>query len=155
MPRNKTLAGTARFLLAAAVLTLAATCTTKASQTINTPNIMTIFYALNPGTTTGNYGLAAYVPVQLMGTCITSGVRGVGHVSLLRIPSQFLEWVGQNSTGSAAGSTTHGFSGTAGTDIVAIDYANQVHVEVGSTADTFRVANSSGAARQGYLTLIW
>ena len=87
-----------------------------------------------------------------MGTQNNVGFRGVGHVTLLRVPGSFLEWVGLNSTANAG--ITQGFSGTPGTNIVFIDFIKQVAIQVNSP-DSFRVHNGATAARSGVVTLIW
>jgi hypothetical protein len=140
------------YLLAAMVVGLALSCSGRALAVGSTPNASQIFYSLAANTNTGAIVPAANVPVLVMGTCITNGVRGVGQVTLVRIPGNFLEWVGLNSTAGA--NITQGFSGAAGVDIVEIDFAGQVVVEVNST-DTFRVRNNAAAARSGYVTMIW
>lgn len=140
------------YILAALVVGLALSCSGRAFAVGTTPNATQTFYSLAANTQTGAIFPAASVPVHVMGTCITSGFRGVGHVALLRVPGAFLEWVGQHSTSS--GATTHGFSGAAGTDIVRIDFSGQVVLEV-NTTDSFRVRNNSTALRQGYVTQIW
>ena len=160
MLHKRNLPGVARSFLACSVLALAVTCTSQAVQTTTTPNAFQVFYSLNPNTTTVSYTTAANVPVHLMGTCITPGTRGVGSVSLLRIPGAFVEWVGLNSPSN--GTITQGFSGTEGTNIVQLDFGGSVYVEVGNvggagngTRDSIRVINTGASLRQGYLTLIW
>lgn len=140
------------YMLAALVVGLAFSCSGRALAVGLTPNASQSFYSLAANTQTGAFVPAANVPTLLMGTCITNGFRGVGHVAMVRIPGAFLEWVGQHSTSS--GATTHGFSGAAGTDILRIDFSGQVVVEVNSP-DSFRVRNNAAALRQGYITQIW
>jgi hypothetical protein len=76
----------------------------------------------------------------------------VGYVTMLRIPANFLEWVGLESTAGAA--ITQGFSGVAGTHILYLDFSHQVDIEV-NTTDSFRVHNGAAAVRTGNVTLIW
>jgi hypothetical protein len=76
----------------------------------------------------------------------------VGQVTLLRVPGSFLEWVGLNSTAGAG--ITQGFSGTLGTNIVFLDFAHQVAIQVNSP-DSFRIHNGSTGVRFGNVTLIW
>ena len=73
-------------------------------------------------------------------------------MTLLDIPSSFIEWVGLESPSRA--SITQGFSSAAGTHIVYIDFAHQVDIEVNSP-DTIRVHNGAPALRSGSVTLIW
>ena len=116
------------------------------------PNKSVLHYSLAPGANSAAIRPVANVPVLVMGVCTSLGVRGVGQVSLLHITGSFLEWTGLESPFSA--SITNGFSGSAGTHIVYIDYSHQVDIQVASP-DTIRVHNGSGAVRTGNVTLIW
>ena len=116
------------------------------------PNKIVLNYSLAPGANSATIRPVANVPVLVMGVCASLGVRGVGQVSLLHIPSSFLEWTGLESPFSA--SITNGFSGSVGTHIVYIDYSHQVDIQVASP-DTIRVHNGSGAVRTGNVTLVW
>ena len=58
----------------------------------------------------------------------------------------------QPSPASAA--ITSGFSGTAGTHIVYLDYSHLVDIQVAST-DTFIIHNANTIAMAGVVTLIW
>ncbi|HKB89983.1 MAG TPA: hypothetical protein VKC60_05635, partial [Opitutaceae bacterium] len=81
--------------------------------------------------------------------------RGVGQVTMLHVPGSFLEWVGLEGPNSVAPSTiTSGFSGTVGTHIVFLDFAQLVDIQVGSP-DAFRVHNAAGVERFGSVTIIW
>jgi hypothetical protein len=84
----------------------------------------TVFYNLAAGAVSAPIGVPANVPVHLVGVTTTFDVRGVGEAALLHIPASFIEWVGLDSTSGAA--ITQGFSGTAGTKIVFIDFTHQV-----------------------------
>jgi len=116
------------------------------------PNKTVFNYSLAPGANSVAHTVPANVPVLVMGVCTSLGVRGVGQVTLLHIPSSFLEWTGLESPFGA--SITNGYSGTAGTHIVYIDYSHQVDIQVASS-DTIRVHNGSGALRTGNVTLVW
>jgi hypothetical protein len=126
----------------------------RAMAVVPTPNALEVPYNLAAGAVSAAITPVANKPILLMGVCTTLNFRGVGHVTLLRIAGAggFIEWVGLNST--ALGTITDGFSSTTGTNIVAIDFSNQVHVEV-VNPDRIRVANTAAAARAGSLTLIW
>lgn len=142
----------ARLLLACAVALATFAVVAPAVQTITTPNASIISYSLAAGGISGPIFPAANQSVFVMGNQLAVGFRGVGQVTLLRIPSSFLEWVGLDSTSGAA--ITQGFSGTAGTKIVFIDFSHQVQLEVAST-DSFRVHNLSTGSRFGNVTMIW
>jgi hypothetical protein len=122
------------------------------SSVVAVPNAKNVNFNLAAGAVSAPIGIPANIPVQLIGVTTTAGFRGVGQVSLLRIPNQFLEWVGLDSTAGAA--ITQGFSGAAGTKIVFIDFSHQVIVEVASP-NSIRVHNASAGARAGRLLITW
>jgi hypothetical protein len=121
-------------------------------QAVVVPNSKKILFNLAPGASTTAIGLPPNVPVQLTGVTTTSGFRGIGHVSLLRVTGQFVVWVGLDSTTGAA--ITQGFSGTPGTKILFIDFSHQVIVEV-SGSDAILVRNASAGQRAGSLHITW
>jgi hypothetical protein len=139
-------------LLAVLVSTLSVAVAVQTTEVITTPNATFISYNLAAGAVTGAITPVANQAVLVMGVQNTLGFRGVGHVTLLRVPSSFLEWVGLESPSAAA--ITSGFSGVLGTHIVYLDYSHQVDIEVNST-DTFRIHNGSTGQRTGNVTLIW
>jgi hypothetical protein len=113
-----------------------------------------VSYALTNNETSTPVVIPFDTPVQVVGTCTTFGDRGIGQVSLLRAGavSDFLEWVGLDSTSGAA--ITEGFSAAPGTKIVFIDFDHTVQIEV-NDATSFRVLNTSGSAATGTVTVIW
>lgn len=120
------------------------------------PNAVTFSYAIAAGGVGPVFALpaaAANRPMHIMGCNITVGNRGVGHVSLLRatVAPAFLMWVGQHSQPT---SVTQGFTAALGADIVYLDFAHNVPIEV-VNAGSIRVANTSAAVQQGIVTLIW
>ncbi len=125
--------------------------------TLGNPTRATHTYDLAAGATSPPISVPANIPVSLMGTQLVSGFRGVGQASLLSIPGGggFIEWVGLHSTSGAA--ITEGFSGTAGTLIVFIDWSHCVRVEVAGTAGSsqIQVRNTCGAERRGTITLTY
>jgi hypothetical protein len=139
-------------MLAALVGTLTVAVAVQTTQVITTPNATFISYNLAAGANTGAITPVASQAVLVMGVQNTLGFRGVGHVTLLRVPSSFLEWVGLESPTPAA--ITSGFSGTPGTHIVYLDFSHQVDIEV-NTTDSFRIHNGSTGQRTGNVTLIW
>lgn len=138
--------------LAALVAIVALRIGVHATQTITTPNASKVTYNLNAGASSTAVNPAENVPVLVMGVQNNLGYRGVGHVSMLHVPSSFLEWSGIESPASAA--ITSGFSGTAGTHIVYLDYSHLVDIQVAST-DTFIIHNANTIAMSGVVTLIW
>jgi hypothetical protein len=139
-------------LLAATVALVTLAVTAHAAQTITTPNEVVLNYDLAPGANSAAVTPAANVPVFVQGVQTTLGFRGVGHVSMLRVPSSFLEWTGIESPSAAA--ITSGFSGTAGTHIVYLDFSHLVDIQV-NTTDTFHVHNANSETQTGQVTLIW
>jgi hypothetical protein len=139
-------------LLAGLIGTVTLGVAVQTTQAITTPNATIVSYNLAAGASTGAIIPVASQPVLVVGVQNAVGFRGVGQVTLLRVPGAFLEWVGLESPSPAA--ITSGFSGTLGTHIVYLDFSHQVDIEVNST-DTFRIHNGSGGVRTGSVTLIW
>src|SRR5690242_19604712 len=98
------------------VTTLTFAVVAQAVQTITLPSAALVTYDLAPGTSSAPITPDTNTPVFVMGTQNNLGFRGVGQVTLLRVPGSFLEWVGLDSTADAA--ITQGFSSAAGTRIV-------------------------------------
>ena len=141
-----------RLLLAAFDAVVALNIGLHATQTISTPNASKVSYNLAAGASSAAVTPAESVPVLVMGVQNDLGYRGVGQVTMLHVPSSFLEWTGIESPASAA--ITSGFSGTAGTHILYIDYSHLVDIRVEST-DTFVIHNANSIAMAGVVTLIW
>jgi hypothetical protein len=150
--KNSRLSRVSKLLLAVVVATVALSLSLHATQALTVPNAAKVAYNLAAGASSAAVTPAESVPVLVMGVQNNLGYRGVGHVSLLRVPSSFLEWSGIESPASAA--ITSGFSGTSGTHIVYIDYSHLVDIEVAST-DTFIIHNGNSIAMSGVVTLIW
>ena len=123
-----------------------------ATQTITTPNAAKVTYNLAAGASSSAVNPAESTPVLVMGVQNNLGYRGVGQVSMLHIAGSFLEWTGIESPAAAA--ITSGFSGTAGTHIVYLDYSHLVDIQVAST-DTFIIHNANTIAMSGVVTMIW
>jgi hypothetical protein len=116
------------------------------------PSEFSFSYSLAAGAVSSCVTPLAGIPNQIIGVDTTSGTRGVGEVSLLRIAGSFLEWVGLDSTAGAA--ITQGFSGVAGTKIVFLDFTHTCQIEV-CTADSFRVHNTSRITHTGVVDLFY
>jgi hypothetical protein len=139
-------------LLAAFVAVVALNIGMHATQTISTPNASKISYNLAAGASSTTVNPAENVPVLVMGVQNNLGYRGVGQVTMLHVPSSFLEWSGIESPASAT--ITSGFSGAAGTHVLYLDYSHLVDIQVEST-DTFIIHNANSIAMAGVVTLIW
>ena len=139
-------------LLGLAVLALTLFCAQRAYAVVLVPNALTFSFSLASGADSIPITPPANQPVLVMGVCTTFSHGGVGQVSLLRVPTFFLEWTGLHSPAGA--SIAQGFSGSPGIDIVAIDFNHQVVLEVHNT-DSFHVHNGASAVRTGQVLMIW
>jgi hypothetical protein len=139
-------------VLATVVLILTTMVVANASLTFTTPNAVKMSYSLAAGANSAAITLTPSTSMQVMGCSTTSGDLGVGQVSLLSITGTGIDWVGLNSTPSAA--ITQGLSAVANTHIVYIDASHQVDIRVAS-ATTILVHNGAAATRAGSVTLIW
>ena len=138
--------------MATVVVIITSIVVANATQTITTPNAAFILFSLAPGANSAPITPATNRSVLVMG-CTTGTDQGVGHVSLLHIPSAAMVWVGLESQASAV--ITSGFNGTPGTHIVWIDRLRFVDIQVAS-ADTIKIHNASGSQTYaGNVTLIW
>jgi hypothetical protein len=124
----------------------------KAAQTVSVPNALNYSYNLAAGAYSGAITPASNQAVLLIGSQTALGYRGVGMATILHVPSSFIEWVGLESPYNAA--ITQGFSGSAGTHILYLDYSHLVDVQVAST-DAIRIHNGNSIAMTGNLELIW
>jgi len=152
MSRFDRLSRWTQVFVAAMVLVLTMAVMVRAEQTIDTPNALVVNYNLVAGANSAAVKPVSSLPVLVTGVQNALGYRGVGEVSLLHVPSSFLEWVGIESPAAAA--ITSGFSGTAGTHILYLDYSHLVDIQVAST-DTFLIHNANSITMTGTLTLIW
>lgn len=154
MQSYKRLFGAVRLLPAVLVAALAFATAARAVQTITTPNAAQYSYSIPiGGADIPVITPASNVPVLVMGVQNTLNFRGVGQVTMLHVPGQFLEWVGLESPSAAA--ITSGFSSASGTHIVYLDFSHTVDLKV-NNADSFRIHNgNSSITATGYITLIW
>ena len=141
----------ARMLAAVAVAILTFAVVAQAA-TVITASKMIIPYSLASGASSAAITPPVNRAVLVMGVQNSVGFRGVGFVTMLSVPGSFLEWAGIESTFGAA--ITQGFSGTPGTHIVFLDFAQVVDIEV-NTANTFIVHNANTITQTGRVTLIW
>ena len=116
------------------------------------PNAAAFTYSLAAGASSAPFTPIADKPIMITGIQDALGYRGVGFVSMLHVNGSFLEWTGIESPASAA--LTSGFSGTAGTHIVYLDYSHLVDLKVNSP-DTFVVHNANTITMTGSVTLVW
>jgi hypothetical protein len=144
-------------LLVTVVAIITSIVVANATQTITTPNAMTISYSLAAGTNSAAITPAINKPVLVMGCETSMGDIGISHVSLLHSSvggGAFIAWSGVESFNGATPATIGGSSNTAGDRIVWIDATHLVGIQVNS-ADTIRVHNGDVVTRAGNVTLIW
>ena len=139
-------------LMAIVVVIITSMVAANATQSITAPNAAFISYSLAANTNSAVITPATNRWVLVGGCCTTLGFQGVGQVSLLHIPSSFMEWVGLESLAGAA--ITSGNSGVAGVHIVYIDFNHKVDIQVASV-DTIRVHNGNTITVAGNVTLVW
>ncbi len=123
-----------------------------ATQTITAPNAVKITYSLAAGANSAAITPATNTSVLVMGCCSSGTDLGVGQVSLLHFSGAGVRWVGLESTPNSA--ITQGFSFTAATHIVFIDFDHLIDIQVAGT-DTILVHNGEAATRAGNVTLVW
>ncbi len=116
------------------------------------PRTAVVSYNLAGGANSAPIALPPSRPVLVMGVNTTSGEEGVGQVTLVRRPGEYIKWIGLETPGLAA--ITSGGTGTAGAHIVYIDLDLFVDIQV-NDPDTIRVHNGSTGTRTGNVTLIW
>jgi len=152
MNRHESVSRAAILSAATVVATLTLVTVAHAVQVVSTPNASSIRYSLAPNTNSSAVTPVSNQPVLVLGCQTNLNYRGVSQITLLRIPGSFLEWVGLESTAGAA--ITQGFSGTAGTHIVYLDYSHTVDIRV-NTPDSFVIHNGNPNPMAVSLTLIW
>ena len=144
-------------LLATVVVIITCLAVANATQTITTPNAAFISYNLAAGVNSATITPVTNRPVLVM-FCNTGapGLTGqntlVGQVSLLHIPSWFIQWFGFESV--SIPTLTSGLGGLVGRHIVWLDGAQRVDIQVAS-ADTIRVHNGNSLTEAGNVTLVW
>jgi hypothetical protein len=140
-------------LMATVVAIITSMVVANATQTITTPNAAFISYNLASGANSAPITPVTNKSVLVMGCCTTTG--GVGQVSLLHIPSYFIQWFGfESTTGDSTTTVTSGLGGYVGRHIVYIDSVHTVDIQVAS-ADTIRVHNGNSVTMVGNVTLVW
>ncbi len=139
-------------LMATVVAIITSIVVANATQTITTPNAASISFNLVAGANSAAITPVTNKPVLVMGCCSSGTDLGVGQVSLLHFSGAGVRWVGLESTPNSA--ITQGFSFTAATHIVFIDFDHLIDIQVAGT-DTILVHNGEAATRAGNVTLVW
>jgi hypothetical protein len=117
-------------------------------------NRITVPFNLAAGASSAAIMIPGNVPVNVTGAVLTFNFRGVASATLLRIPDQFVEWTGLESTSTGGSAITDGYASTTGTHIVSIDYDHVVDIQV-NNANSIRVHNGDSAARSGIVVITW
>ena len=144
-------------LMATVVAIITSMVAANATQTITAPNAAFVSYSLAPGAYSATITPATNRSVLVM-FCSTgpNGLvgqdTGVGQVSLLHIPSWFIQWFGFESV--SIPTITIGLGGLAGRHIVWLDGAHLVDIQVAS-ADTILIHNGNSVTMAGNVTLVW
>jgi hypothetical protein len=117
-------------------------------------NRLVVPFTLDAGTDSAPITVPPNTPVSLTGVTLTSGERGVGSATLLRIPDGFIEWVGLGSPSLAGAAISDDYSAVPGSHIIDIDYGNFVAIQV-NDANSIRIHNGSAGGRTGTVVLTW
>jgi hypothetical protein len=120
----------------------------------NVSNRLVVTYNLAAGANSAPITIPSNRPVQVMGSELTSGVRGVGSATILHIPNLFFDWTGLESFGLVPSAITSNYSGVSGTHILYIDYQELVDLQVNDT-NTLRIHNGTSEARTGIVVFTW
>lgn len=145
-----------QMLLAAMVAVVTLTILAHAAETAATANRAATTYKITPGESSGNITPAVNMPVMILAdqTGTVCGCDDVGSTLMTVVHSTVdgeLVWNGFESNG---GGLTTGFSPTAGTHIVYVDWSHVVDLEV-TNATSFHVYNAGSETANGTVTLIW
>ncbi len=122
-----------------------------AAQTFLTPNEAVFAYNLAANSSSAPITPLASTPVLVMGVDNTLNDRGIGFVTLLRVPGTFLQWVGLQAP---SGVSVAGHSNTAGAHIAFLDLRALVDLRVNS-ADSLVIHNANSSTQNIVVTLIW
>jgi hypothetical protein len=154
----RSIVGPARFLLAAIVALTTFAVVGHAVQNVTTPNSASFTYSLAPGDSGANITPTANVPTLILGdqTGVASDTDDVGSSLMTVVNSTQDRELVWNGFESNKGGLTSGFSPTAGTHIMYIDFSHLVDLEV-TNGTSFHVQNSSTntVTANGNVTLIW
>lgn len=110
-------------------------------------------FDLAPGASSTPITVAADTPVFIVGNTTTVGYRGTGFMSLEHAQGSFLEWTGTNASQGTTPTLAGGFTSTAGTNMITIDYSGNVSLQV-ADADHFVVHNASTGERTGSVWIL-
>ena len=109
------------------------------------PSGVAIAFNLAAGGSSAPISVAADTPVFVVANTTTVGYRGTGYMSVEHAAGSFLEWTGTNASQGERTTLAGGFTSTAGTNMITIDYSGNVSIQV-ADADHFVVHNASGGA---------
>ena len=146
----------AQFVVAAMVVTVTFAVLAHAADYLSPLSRLSVTYKLAPGANSANITPVANTPVMILAdqTGTVCGCDNVGS-SLMTVVNSTVDaelvWNGFQSNG---GGLTSGFSPTAGSHIVFIDFGHEVDLEV-SNATSFHVHNAGSSTYNGNVTLIW
>jgi len=95
---------------------------------------------------------AVNTPISFTCANNTSGYRGVGQATILRVAGQFLEWIGSDV---ATNTLSSNYASAAGTHIVYCSYVDK-DVDIQVLSDTqIQIKNSGTVAMTGVINFVW
>jgi hypothetical protein len=118
-----------------------------------------ISYNLAPGASSAPIAVATDTPIFIIANNTTNGDRGTANMSLEATTTAtvgpFLEWSGVNATTgpSTPPTLTGGFNGTAGTKMLAIDFFQEVTLQV-ADGNHFVVHNADTNTETGQVWVL-
>ena len=84
---------------------------------------MAISFNLMAGASSAPITVAADTPVFIVANTTTVGYRGTAYMSVEHATGSFLEWTGVNACRRRVPTLAGGFTSTAGTNMITIDYS--------------------------------
>ena len=117
------------------------------------PSGVAISFSLMAGASSAPITVAADTPVFIVANTTTVGYRGTAYMSVEHATGSFLEWTGVNASQGTAPTLAGGFTSTAGTNMITIDYSGTVSLQV-ADADHLVVHNASGGTRVGSVWIL-
>lgn len=111
-------------------------------------------YVIKPGQTAKGIQIpVSQRPVRMMVANLTNGYQGVGEVTILRVPTDYLMWVGTDYASNGTQATIErGHGANAGQHIMYADYTGQIDVQV-QNSNHIQIVNPS-QNDQGNATVI-
>ncbi len=141
------------FVLPAIVVVLTLGIVERAWTATTVANATTFGTNVNAGTSGTVFTPPANLPVMVIACQTNTGNVGSSEMTVVNSAGfdNELVWSGLESN---AGGVTAGFSPTAGTHIIFIDFAHQVDLQV-NNGTSFKIHNGSSVTQRVVVTMIW